>query len=233
MPRQLPSISAVPVILGLVGLLAGIALVSDHNVRTWAVVMSCTTLAAVAYGAYQEHRAQRAVTIARRRLGSAPHDDVQREMDRARRHERPLAIARLHLGRDPRMPRSSSGRRLGSLDSVDVRRLLRSTDRIWRQGRSLYLLLPETTAAAARHLIARAAEALPGITHDARVVAFPEDGVTMGALFEALGGTPPAPGEVTAEGDVAVPALADAMPANLARVTVPSETGEAERGRAQ
>lgn len=190
-----PQISYVPVILAVVGILAGAALVSDHNVRTWAVVMSCTTLAAVGYGAYQEHRAHRAVRIARTRVGTVPYDEVRREMDRARRHERPFALAQINL-ESTTEGKAGSARTMHDLTSTSRRPMWRSTDRFWRVGRSLYLLMPETTAAAAREMVRRALRHRPDVLDAATVVAFPEDGVTAGALFARLGAALPSEDDV-------------------------------------
>jgi len=205
-------ISYVPVVLGLIGLLAGLALVSDHNVRTWAVVMSCTTLAAVGYAGYQEQRAQRAVRMARRRIGTVPYDEVRREMDRARRHERPLAIARLGFAKSVD-GLSSARHMLGELNSASGRSPWRSTDRFWRDGRNLYLLMPETTAASARAMVGRALHVESETVVDARVASFPEDGVTVGALFQTLGSSPPAADDVLPQAAGQVVASASRMAA--------------------
>lgn len=212
-------ISYVPVVLGLIGLLAGLALVSDHNVRTWAVVMSCTTLAAVGYGAYQEQRAQRAVRLARKRIGTVPYDEVRREMDRARRHERPLAIARLEFSKDGG-GFSSARQMLDELNKVGARPLWRSTDRFWRDGRNLFLLLPETRAASALAMVERALRARSETVVDARVASFPENGVTVGALFQTLGSSPPAADDVMPQSEAGVAAPASGM----AHVAVPSSS---------
>lgn len=182
-------ITFVPLILAVIALLAMVALVQDRNTRTWAVVMGLTTVAAVGYGAYQEHVATRAIGLARRRLGGTPFDDVRREMDRARRHERPFALVRVPLSTDTD---ASTAALLSALvRPASDRTGLRTVDRTWRIGNSLFLLLPETTADAARVAVSRvgAEDAIA----DGRwpVAAFPEDGLTIGALFEALGARPP------------------------------------------
>jgi hypothetical protein len=189
-------ISYVPLILGLVGLLAMFALVQDKNVRTWAVVMGLTTVAAVSYAAYQEHIATRAVAVARQRLGGTPFDEMRREMDRARRHERPFAIP-VAGSADATMAllaelRSAGGKHHG----------LRSIDRSWRSSDSVFLLLPETSSEGARSVIRRAVTSGAGVlSGEWRVVAFPEDGLTAGALFEALGSRAPRGEDLPAPAD--------------------------------
>lgn len=180
-------ISYVPAVLGIVGLLAMLALVEDRNVRIWAVVIGLNTVAAVGYAAYQEQRANRAVSVARRRVGTAPFDELRREMDRARRHERPFAIARV------RPPRSSA--------RTDIPVMLRqgrwrSTDRTWRQGRDVYVLLPETNVGAAGVAIDRALTIGVAEGVEVRVASFPESGITVGSLFEMIGAAAPRSDEV-------------------------------------
>ncbi len=177
----------VPLILGIVAVIAMAALVSDHNVRTWAIVMGFTTVAAIGYAAYHEKQAIRAVGIARRRLGSVPYDELRREMDRARRHERPFALARLRLA--PRGASAAGNPAWSPLD--DAQPPIRSTDRVWKSGRDLYLLMPETSKAGAEAIIARALAVHPEPSTEWRVASFPGDGVTVGALFTELGAPAP------------------------------------------
>ncbi len=180
-------ISYVPAVLGIVGLVAMLALVDDRNVRTWAIVIGLNTVAAVGYAAYQEQRANRAVSIARRRVGAAPFDELLREMDRSRRHERPFAIARV------RPPHSSAGT---NIPATLRQGRWRSTDRTWRQGRDVYVLLPETNVGAAGVAIDRALTIGVAEGVDVRIAAFPESGITVGSLFEVLGAAAPRSDEV-------------------------------------
>lgn len=191
-------ISYVPLILGIVGMLAMVALVQDRNVRTWSVVLGLTTVAAVSYAAYQEHLATRAVTVARRRLGGSPFDELRREMDRARRHERPFALARI----TPHPSGEVTARMLlERLRSNGDRPELRSADRFWRSGGDYFLLLPETSSQAARAVVERAVTAADQtLDADWQVVAFPEDGLTSTALFQGLGAPPPRAEELPAAG---------------------------------
>lgn len=205
-------VSFVPLILAVVALLAMIALVQDRNIRTWAVVMGLTTVAAVSYGAYQEHVATRAIGVARRRIGGTPFDDLRLEMDRARRHERPFAIVRIHLETNESAPEVTTAL-IAALRSNQRRPALRSVDSWWRSANDVFLLLPETSADAARVALRRVGGDEAVLTGHWQVAAFPENGITVGALFEALGARPPG---------------GEDLPADLPG---PSSTPEAEAGR--
>jgi hypothetical protein len=184
-------VSFVPLILAVVALLAMIALVQDRNIRTWAVVMGLTTVAAVVYGAHQEHIATRAIDVARRRIGGTPFDDLRLEMDRARRHERPFAVVRIHLDAKASTAAATDAVINALRSSQHGRSELRSVDRWWRSANDVFLLLPETTADAARVALRRVGGGEAILVGSLQVAAFPEDGITTGALFEALGARAP------------------------------------------
>jgi hypothetical protein len=65
---------------------------------------------------------------------------------------------------------------------------IRSVDKVWLVGGSVYLLLPETTRAGALMLLARLERESKGFISaaSARAVAFPEDGLTAFALIASL-----------------------------------------------
>lgn len=74
-----------------------------------------------------------------------------------------------------------------------VSSLLRSVDRVWTEGASVYLLLPECNRTMAEALLARIHEPLSKLLSEEESAAvasavFPDDGVTSGALYEALHG---------------------------------------------
>jgi hypothetical protein len=197
----------VPLILAVVAMLAMLALVQDRNTRTWGVVMGLTTVAAVGYGAYQEHLATRAVAIARRRLGGTWFDDIRREIDRARRHEHAVSVAKITVPSGSGV--NSTARLIEAIQPTGAGRAgPRSADRFWRSGGSMYLLLPETTGEGARAVVSRAIHADPALADCTwQVASFPEDAVTVGALFEALGTRPPRAEEL--------PSSAGTIPASL------------------
>jgi hypothetical protein len=74
-----------------------------------------------------------------------------------------------------------------------VSSLLRGVDRVWPDGRSLYLLLPECDRAMGEAMLARIREPLTKLLSEEELLAissvlFPDDGFTGGALFDALDG---------------------------------------------
>ena len=182
--RRGGTISLAPVILAAVGLIALWALLDDKNVRTWGAVMAAVTISSAAYAAFMERNAAQALRLARSRRGSLPRDEVRRELDRARRHERPLAFLRLETDGSTDDARELLRRILGGSERTPA---LRSADRAWRQGRSVYVVMPETTSDDATHFVERLAVTNAALdVSTSRVVAFPEHGVTTGALFAAL-----------------------------------------------
>lgn len=116
--------------------------------------------------------------------------DLARELRRSRRHAHPFALARLG-------PAGAAGQATTSREqrAVAVRRAaltlashVREIDRVWADSESVFLLLPESDRAAAERLITRARQMVPEIRRLSadRIAVFPEDGVTTGALLDAL-----------------------------------------------
>jgi hypothetical protein len=111
--------------------------------------------------------------------------EFRRELRRSRRSTRPMTLVRT-LAR--------LGPETASEEDPDVRsrRLhehLRLVDRTWVDDGAVYVLLPETSRAAADSLVSRlqtvAPDLLPG---DVRMATFPDDGLTSGALISAVHG---------------------------------------------
>jgi hypothetical protein len=126
-------------------------------------------------------------------LRSDGMDEFRRELDRARRHRRSFALVR--LGIDPAAgaagapPALAAGRPNGGPNDLVrvVGSSLRITDRAWRDGDDVMIMQPETDRASAEafadRLRAGAAERIPTrIT----IAVFPDDGLTSGALIDAL-----------------------------------------------
>ncbi|HYY76599.1 MAG TPA: hypothetical protein VE644_09810 [Gaiellaceae bacterium] len=119
-------------------------------------------------------------------------EDLQREIDRSRRYGRSFSVVRLTSratskpvsGREHEQRRAELEQRALML-SVLLRRL----DLVWPDGEDLYVLLPEGGRAMAESMLDRIGEPLslliPG--WEAAVAAFPDDGVSKGALLAALG----------------------------------------------
>ena len=133
---------------------------------------------------------------------------LQRELDRSRRHGRPFVLIRVPLRTSQSAERRRRKRRdapittggPGELDPV-----LRNTDQAWTTETDLYLLLPESDRPHGRICLDRLRRRAPELLNDsaARVVAFPDDGVTSGALLDLLSGEKT---EITAELPFFVPA---------------------------
>jgi hypothetical protein len=101
--------------------------------------------------------------------------EVQRELDRSRRHQRAFVLIRI--------PSAPDG--LGET----LRGFVRSVDSLWVSNGDVYVLLPESTRAMGEGLLGRVRAAGPLLLPEAvRLVAFPEDAVTGGALRALLDG---------------------------------------------
>lgn len=100
-------------------------------------------------------------------------EELAHEVERARRHGRPLAVVRI--------PAPEVGDVNPALDAV-----LRITDRRWRWRGELVLALPETDRAGAGVVLGRLAHLVDaGLrTAEAGVAVFPDDALTTTALFE-------------------------------------------------
>lgn len=115
------------------------------------------------------------------------------ELDRARRHERPLAVIRISPPADT--SRSEADRKR------ELARQLRSVDRAWIDGDDIYILLPESDSAAGQAMLSRIGRLGSSWVGEARMAAFPDDGITTAALLAALRGRP--------VGATAIPRLRD------------------------
>ena len=111
--------------------------------------------------------------------------EFRRELRRSRRSTRPMTLLRTltPLGPDA-VPEADADAR-----SRRLHQHLRLVDRTWVDDGAVYILLPETSRAAADALVSRlhtvAPELLPG---DVRMATFPDDGLTSGALISAVHG---------------------------------------------
>ena len=120
------------------------------------------------------------------RLQVAPHrswDAFRRELDRARRFERPFVLLRIPGVEVPPDGLTASFAGLGALPLM-----VRSIDQVLPIDGSMYVVLPEATRASAEQMIARLRVAIPGDPALDRVeaVEFPGDGLTTGALVANL-----------------------------------------------
>ena len=110
--------------------------------------------------------------------------EFRRELRRARRGGRPLTILRI-AGAE--LPGGAGGATDLATHARALERRLRIVDRAWVDDDSIYVLLPESTRAAAEALIARiragAPDELPELV---RIATFPENGLTSGAIIATL-----------------------------------------------
>jgi hypothetical protein len=115
-------------------------------------------------------------------------DAFRAELDRARRHRRTFAMARLELAAPVDGVAVDDG-----ADSIAVATLrligasLRITDHAWLDGGDAVILLPESDRATAEAFVERLRGATPArFTARMGIAAFPDDGLTSGALLDAL-----------------------------------------------
>jgi hypothetical protein len=116
--------------------------------------------------------------------------EFRRELNRSRRYERRFVLVSFPIRHEVPGRRWYDGDEGGSV--TEVQSLLRSVDHTWASGGQVYALLPESDRATADAFLTRLRGLDPKglVVSEARVVAFPEDGVTSGALLAALEGKP-------------------------------------------
>jgi hypothetical protein len=167
-------------------------------------------------------RSERVMHIRRHDANAEGARQFGRELMRARRHETPLALVRL--------PDAVAG---GGSDArrriAAARRHLRRIDVVWVRGRDVVLVLPETDGVTAATVIERLRSLVPSVLAgvEPKIAAFPEDGLTAGALLAAIEGRPllvpnampaPAAPALPVARDVPHPATAAMLPPSPAAV---------------
>ena len=148
----------------------------------------------------------------RARVGTRPvsFEDFRLELERSRRYGHSFFLARFACGQadEGRFERSDKV-------ACAVRSLVRTVDLVWAEGRNVYVLLPECDREMGEAALGRIRRALAGFSSDEQRIeagwaVFPEDGLTGGALLDALCGdraaTSDAPPGPPSTGPVAVPA---------------------------
>jgi hypothetical protein len=118
-------------------------------------------------------------------------EELQREIDRSRRYEHSFSIVRLTSRATSRRAFDRHEERRAELEqrALTLGVLLRKLDRVWADGEDIYLLLPEGGRAMAESMLDRISEPLAALMPDceAAIAAFPDDGLSKGALLAALG----------------------------------------------
>ena len=115
-------------------------------------------------------------------------DAFRVELDRARRHRRTFAMARLELTPSADgAPAPDPGDGIATEMIQLVGAALRITDHAWLDEGDVVILLPESDRATAEAFAERVRAAAPGrFTARMGIAAFPDDGLTSNALLDAL-----------------------------------------------
>ena len=153
-------------------------------------------------------------------------EELWNELTRSRRYGRSFLLLRIRLTRPAAAAQVRRRRRPVERDKTDSgleHGVFRRTDRVWEDEDEFYVLLPECDRSKGDAVISRVRALLVESLGEAEIAmaAFPDDGVTSGALLVALrsrsshwvGGEPDQPELPLAVGEVAAagsPTLADA-----------------------
>jgi hypothetical protein len=165
-------------IAGLAGVVVGWGLTTG----TWLLAAAALGVAAVGLfldrARLADHRTPTAAAPIASQTG---WEDVHRELARARRFQRSMAIVRLPGGDGMDAPTRAA----------TIVPYLRRIDRVWAEHGDVNVLLPDTDRPAAERLVSRLHTRQPVALGPApAIVTFPVDGLTSGALLSALYGTP-------------------------------------------
>ena len=162
--------------------IGGLGAELDPVLGMWVAVIGAASMAAL----LTTYRPEAEVDDRDAEVAEAAWNEFHRELRRARRHARSLSLVRL-VTSEPGADRDDAP---APDPGAIVRRIglhLRLMDRAWVDGRSVFVLLPESRREAAETLLARVRESVPDlITATPRIATFPDDGLTSGALIGAL-----------------------------------------------
>ena len=186
-------------LLGLLAVLAGFVAGRLFDQPGLGVVLAAVAaVAAVALAGGAALLAGSSGAVSRTADGRAA---FQMELDRARRHRRTFAMARLELAAaEPAGSGSTEISRGTSAGTIGlIAASLRITDRVWLDDGDAVVLLPESDRSTAEAFAERLRSATPNLFSPRwAIAAFPDDGLTSGALLDALergmlGGAVPSP----------------------------------------
>lgn len=177
-PRRVLALVAIATVFGAgVGLqLTGAGLAVTPGLGLWMTVVAGGALAVVLLGRTWEP--SRDI----RRGDETAWTEFRRELRRARRHRRALTLVRIpHRDSD-----AAASRDLRDLtDRIGAG--LRLIDRAWVDNGNIYVMLPESSRAAASVAVERLMTLDSNLSaDDVRVASFPDDGLTSGALIAAV-----------------------------------------------
>jgi hypothetical protein len=123
-------------------------------------------------------------------VGARPvsFEDFRLELERSRRYGHSFFLARFACGQadEGRFERSDKV-------ACAVRSLVRTVDLVWAEGRNVYVLLPECDREMGEAALERMRRALAEFSSDEQKIetgwaVFPDDGLSGGALLDALCG---------------------------------------------
>jgi hypothetical protein len=190
-----------PVAWVVVALLAGGAVLALHerDVGLWLVAMGGGLATFVAMAGLVVSRATEETdrVVAEHALGGWAA--VQAELARSRRHDRRFAIVGIPQRIWSRLAQSEETNAPGFHVADSVQSLVRRPDRAWVDGPIVHVLLTDCDRRQGRAFIERAGIAMPQLFDGDRVklVVFPDDGVTLGALVARLHDGAPEPSPTT------------------------------------
>jgi hypothetical protein len=167
---------------------AGVALAIFH-VGLWLVFASGTLAAFAIVGILRPRSAPTSTTLFHHAESGWSY--LRTELARSRRHDRHFALVGVPEDVWADVTADDDGRIERGLDvAAAVQSLVRRPDRAWVDGGRLHILLTECDRQRGLSFLARARGAMPQVFADDRIrlVVFPEDGITSGALLSSLDG---------------------------------------------
>jgi hypothetical protein len=164
------------------------AAVDSSGQSGWvANVAAGAALALVLGTAVRPRRARRAGSVMRQ--VEAGWTALQTELARSRRHDRRFAIVGIpELAWTAAAAAPAERGFAAASAATTVQGLIRRPDRAWADGSMLYVLLTDCDADQAATFMQRARAAMPQLFTNAgvKLVVFPDDGITLGALLSGL-----------------------------------------------
>lgn len=157
------------------------------GVWLWLVFASGALATAVAFSLVRPTAGNATTSLARH--AETGWGYLRTELARSRRHDRRFAV--VGVPDDLWAPHGASPDEkagLGLALASNVQELIRRPDRAWVDGTRLHLLLTDCDRQKGLAFLSRARSAMPQLFADERVklVVFPDDGITSGALLAGL-----------------------------------------------
>lgn len=145
-------------------------------------------------------------------------EQLERELERARRHERQFALTRLTFERDVDAQTAVSRFDLRTCDAIAI-----------VDGAPTILWSESDTTAARRGLRRLAASLSDGCRFEASTVTFPQDGLSLAALFEGLSTPAETSDEILSDADIRSEPLPPTPAEGIVHVNGRRPTGVASR----